>query len=162
MLLLSPFHSVCLTSVSPLFHHLVFHTARHIEAIDVHRCLSCRHGSGILLEGSRVSAPRLFCLAPPSHLVKFWPCAVVSRMTRSGLGTQAALSLRLIAPLDIPFLIVVFCSCFWVCRFFRVFWLLFFCFFLVAVFCFLSWNGAIYTCTTNQVAFHSIGSTSSN
>ena len=46
---------------------------------------------------SRVSAPRLFCLAPPGHLVKFWPCAVVSRMTRSGLGTQAALSLRLIA-----------------------------------------------------------------
>ena len=83
MLLLSPFHSVCLTSVSPLFHHLVFHTARHIEAIDVHWCLSCRHGfvmrsPGSRLGGSRISAPRLFCLAPPGHLVKFWPCAVVS------------------------------------------------------------------------------------
>ena len=102
MLLLSSFHSVYLTSVSSLFHHLVFHTARHLEAIDVHRCLSCRHGfvmrsPGSWLGGSRVSAPRLFCLAPPGHLVKFWPCAVVSRIIRSGLGTQAALSLRLIA-----------------------------------------------------------------
>ena len=130
MLLLSPFHSVCLTSVSPLFHHLVFHTARHIEAIDVHRCLSCRHGfvmrsPGSWLGGSRVSAPRLFCLAPPGHLVKFWPCAVVSRMTRSGLGTQAALSLRLIAAfgytipncgvlflfLGLPVFLFLLCSC---------------------------------------------------
>ena len=136
MLLLSPFHSVYLTSVSPLFHHLVFHTARHIEAIDVHQCLSCRHGfvmrsPGSWLGGSRVSAPRLFCLAPPGHLVKFWPCAVVSRMTRSGLGTQAALSLRLIAAFGytIPYCGVlflflglpVFCFCF-----VRVFWLLVF------------------------------------
>ena len=142
----------------------------HGSAYRGDRCASGRHGfvmrsPGSWLGGSRVSAPRLFCLAPPGHLVKFWPCAVVSRMTRSGLGTQAALSLRLIAAFGytIPncgvlFLFLglpVFCFCF-----VRVFWLL--VFFLVAVFCFLSWNGAIYTCTTNQVAFHSIGSTCNN
>ena len=136
----------------------------------MHRCLSCRHGfvmrsPGSWLGGSRVSAPRPFCLAPPGHLVKFWPCAVVSRMTCSGLGTQAALSLRLIAAFgytipkcDVLFLFVgfgVFCFCF-----VGVFLFCVFCWSLV--FCFLSWNGIINTCTTNQVAFHSIGSTCSN
>ena len=70
--------------------------------VSLLRAASCRHGfvmrsPGSWLGGSRVSAPRLFCLAPPGHLVKFKPCAVVSWMTRSGLGTQAALSLSLIA-----------------------------------------------------------------
>ena len=63
--------------VSPSFHFrftlISFHTARHIEAIDVHWCLLCRHGfvmrsPGSWLGGSRVSALRLFCLAPPGHL----------------------------------------------------------------------------------------------
>ena len=63
--------------VSPSFHFrftlISFHTARHIEAIDVHWCLLCRHGfvmrsPGFWLGGSRVSALRLFCLVPPGHL----------------------------------------------------------------------------------------------
>ena len=63
--------------VSPSFHFqftlISFHTARHIEAIDAHWCLLCRHGfvmrsPGSWLGGSWVSALRLFCLAPPGHL----------------------------------------------------------------------------------------------
>ena len=50
-----------------------FHTARHIEAFDMHWCLLCRYGfvmrsPGSWLGGSRVSALRLFCLAPLGHL----------------------------------------------------------------------------------------------
>ena len=67
--------------------------------------------SGILAGGIRVSAPRPFCLAPPGHLVLFWP-AVVSRMTCSGLGTQAALSLRLIAAIGHTIPIVISCFLF--------------------------------------------------
>ena len=105
------------------------------------------------------------CVAPLGHLVMFWLCAVVSRMTRSGPGTQAALSLRLIAAIGytIPscdvlllflgfgFLVFALFVCF-----------CFVCFSWLLVFCFLQWNGIIYICTTNQVAFHSIGSTCSN
>ena len=46
----------------------------------MHRCMSCRHGfvmrsPGSWLGGSRVSAPRLFCLlAPLGHLLKLALC----------------------------------------------------------------------------------------
>ena len=61
-----PFHFSFTTSF--------FHSARHIEAIDMHRCLLCLHGfvmrsPGSWLGGSRVSALRPFCLAPFGHLV---------------------------------------------------------------------------------------------
>ena len=78
-----------------------------------------------------------FCLAPPGHLVKFWPCAVVSRMTRSGLGTQAALSLRLIAAIGYSIPIVMFCFCVWGLGFFGLFVFAFWCL------CFRVWFVAV-------------------
>ena len=76
--------------VSRLFHFrftlISFHTARHIEAFDVHWCLLCRHGfvmrsPGSWLGGSRVSALRLFWLAPLGHPLNVRLWAVASRMT---------------------------------------------------------------------------------
>ena len=48
---------------------LIFSHAWHIDTVDVHWCSSCLHGlalrsPGSWLGGSRVSASRLFCLAP--------------------------------------------------------------------------------------------------
>ena len=127
----------------------------------MHRCLSCRNGfvmrsPGSWLGGSRVSALRLFCLAPLGHLVNVWLLAVASWMTCSGRGTQVAWSLRLITALNMSFhrdslVLVLFCLCVCVfCLFFLVVVLLLACVFLVAVF-FFSHRGIIsLACTTNQ------------
>ena len=95
----------------------------------MHWCLLCRHGfvmrsPGSWLGGSRVSALRLFCLAPFGHHVNVWLLPVASRMTCSGRGTQVAWSLRFIAALDTSFHFVMFW--FWLC-----FCAFLFCFFVV-------------------------------
>ena len=149
------------------FHLFVFHTARHIEAIDMHRCLSCRNGfvmrsPGSWLGGSRVSALRLFCLAPLGHLVNVWLWAVASWMTCSGRGTQVAWSLRLITALNMSFhrdslVLVLFCLC--VCVF-VCFFLLWSCCLLVCfcscVFLFSPWNHII-SVHHEPEAYYSIG-----
>ena len=90
--------------VSQSFHcrfTLIFSHARHIDAIDVHWCLSCLHGlalrsPGSWRGGSRVSALRLSCLAPvgPSGDLDGLVLLLLQWMTCSGRGTQAAWSLR--------------------------------------------------------------------
>ena len=172
MLLLSSFHSVCLTSVSLSFHPHIFHTAWHIEAIDVHWCLLCRHGfvmrsPGSWLGGSRVSALRLFCLAPLGHHVMFgfelllqgWP-AQDGAHKLPGHYVSSLL-------LDMSFHFVM--CCFWWCFCVFVFLFGFVFFVFVACLCwvgrsflFSPWNGIILTCTTNQEACYSIGFTCSN
>ena len=142
-----PFHPVCLTFVSPSFSH-----ARHIDMIDVHRCLSCLHGlalrsPGSWLGGSRVSALRLFCLAPVGPSGDVFGCFLLLLQWRacSVRGTQAAWSLRF-SPVvhDASFHCFLFwslcfcCGLFLVCLLFAVvfcFWFLF-CVVFCVLFCF--------------------------
>ena len=58
-------------------------------------------------------------------------------MTRSGLGTQAALSLRLIAAIGYSIPIVMFCFCVWGLGFFGLFVFAFWCL------CFRVWFVAV-------------------
>ena len=112
--------------------------------------------SGILAGGSRVSALRLFCLAPvgSSGDVFGFVLLLLQWMTCSGRGTQAAWSLRV----TIHFMMLSFhCFlCLWflfVCCF-CLFWLVavLVCFFFPFLLRFFLWNDIILLGTTNHEA----------
>ena len=71
------FHSVCLTFVSLSVHPHIFSHSSAYRGDRCAWCLLCQHGfvmrsPGSWLGGSWVSALRLFCLAPPGHLLNVW------------------------------------------------------------------------------------------
>ena len=143
---------------------LIFSHARHIETIDVRWCLSCLHGlalrsPGSWLGGSRVSALRLFCLAPVGSSVMLMACPSVASMDdllRTG-HTSCLVATFLVYHTMLSFHGLVGCFLFRVLCFVCLFFAVWVCLFLVFL-----WNDITRLRTTNTGSCHSIGFTCNN